>query len=44
MMYALDKFGRKITSVCAFIGAGVMAIVFANADDRNTSLWSPASS
>ena len=31
MMYALDHFGRKITSVCAFAGAGVMAIVFANA-------------
>jgi putative MFS transporter len=31
MMYALDKFGRKITSVCAFIGAGVMAMVFSNA-------------
>ena len=31
MMYALDKFGRKITSVCAFIGAGIMAVVFANA-------------
>jgi putative MFS transporter len=31
MMYALDKFGRKITSVCAFIAAGLMAIVFANA-------------
>jgi putative MFS transporter len=31
MMYALDKFGRKITSVCTFIAAGVMAIVFANA-------------
>jgi len=31
MMYALDKYGRKITSVCAFIGAGIMAIVFANA-------------
>jgi MFS transporter, putative metabolite:H+ symporter len=31
MMYALDKFGRKITSVCAFIGAGIMAMVFANA-------------
>jgi putative MFS transporter len=31
MMYALDKFGRKITSVCAFICAGVMAVVFANA-------------
>ena len=31
MMYALDKYGRKITSVCAFIGAGLMAIVFANA-------------
>jgi MFS transporter, putative metabolite:H+ symporter len=32
MMYALDKFGRKITSLCGFIGAGVMAIVFANAE------------
>jgi len=31
MMYALDKYGRKITSVCAFIGAGIMAIVFGNA-------------
>jgi MFS transporter, putative metabolite:H+ symporter len=31
MMYALDKFGRKVTSICTFIGAGVMAIVFANA-------------
>jgi MFS transporter, putative metabolite:H+ symporter len=31
MMYALDKFGRKITSIFAFIGAGLMAIVFGNA-------------
>jgi len=31
MMYALDKFGRKITSVCAFIGAGIMAMVFSSA-------------
>src|SRR6516164_702743 len=31
MMYALDKWGRKVTSVCAFIGAAIMAIVFANA-------------
>ena len=31
MMYALDKWGRKITSVCAFIGAAIMAIVFASA-------------
>jgi MFS transporter, putative metabolite:H+ symporter len=31
MMYALDKYGRKVTSVCAFIAAGIMAIVFANA-------------
>jgi MFS transporter, putative metabolite:H+ symporter len=31
MMYALDKFGRKITSVCAFVAAGIMAIAFANA-------------
>jgi putative MFS transporter len=31
MMYALDKFGRKITSVCAFVAAGIMALVFASA-------------
>jgi MFS transporter, putative metabolite:H+ symporter len=31
MMYALDQIGRKITSVCAFVAAGVMAIAFANA-------------
>jgi putative MFS transporter len=31
MMYALDKYGRKITSVCAFICAGIMAVVFGNA-------------
>ena len=31
MMYALDKYGRKITSICAFVGAGIMAIVFGNA-------------
>jgi putative MFS transporter len=31
MMYTLDKYGRKITSVLAFIGAGIMAVVFANA-------------
>ena len=31
MMYALDKYGRKITSVCAFVAAGLMAIVFARA-------------
>ncbi len=31
MMYALDKYGRKITSVCAFVCAGLMAFVFANA-------------
>jgi putative MFS transporter len=31
MMYALDKYGRKITSICAFLAAGVMAMIFANA-------------
>jgi len=31
MMYALDNWGRKITSVLAFVGAGVMMVVFANA-------------
>src|SRR5262249_33782277 len=28
MMYTLDKFGRKITSIVAFVGAGIMAVVF----------------
>jgi putative MFS transporter len=32
MMYALDKFGRKITSICAFVAAGVMAMIFASAE------------
>ncbi len=31
MMYTLDKYGRKPTSILAFIGAGIMAVVFANA-------------
>ena len=31
MMYTLDKYGRKITSICTFVGAGIMAVVFANA-------------
>ena len=31
MMYALDNWGRKITSVLAFVGAGIMMVVFANA-------------
>jgi putative MFS transporter len=31
MMITLDKYGRKMTSVCAFVGAGIMAVVFANA-------------
>jgi putative MFS transporter len=31
MMYTLDKYGRKITSVLAFIGAGITAVLFANA-------------
>jgi MFS transporter, putative metabolite:H+ symporter len=31
MMYTLDKFGRKITSIVAFLGAGIMAVIFANA-------------
>jgi putative MFS transporter len=31
MMYTLDKFGRKATSVGTFVAAGIMAVVFANA-------------
>jgi putative MFS transporter len=38
MMYALDNFGRKITSVCAFVAAGLMVIVFANATTDTTLL------
>ena len=38
MMYALDRFGRKITSVCSFVGAGIMAIVFANAQTETQLL------
>jgi MFS transporter, putative metabolite:H+ symporter len=34
MMYALDNLGRKVTSISAFIGAGIMAIVFANAGNE----------
>ncbi|HEY1921588.1 MAG TPA: MFS transporter [Tepidisphaeraceae bacterium] len=37
MMYALDRYGRKVTSISAFVGAGIMAIVFANAGS-NTQL------
>ncbi|HWS09293.1 MAG TPA: MFS transporter, partial [Xanthobacteraceae bacterium] len=32
MMYALDKFGRKITAICTFILAGAMAIAFGHAE------------
>jgi putative MFS transporter len=31
MMFALERFGRKITSTCAFILAGVFAVGFVNA-------------
>ena len=31
MMYALDKFGRKSTSIIAFIGAAIMAVLFSRA-------------
>jgi putative MFS transporter len=32
MMYALDKFGRKITAICTFVAAGLMAIAFGHAE------------
>jgi putative MFS transporter len=38
MMYALDNIGRKVTSICAFIAAGVMVTVFANATTDTTLL------
>jgi putative MFS transporter len=31
MMFALERFGRKITSTCAFVLAGVFAVGFVNA-------------
>ena len=31
MMYALDKWGRKPTSILAFVGAGIMMVIFGNA-------------
>jgi len=31
MMYALDNWGRKSTSIIAFVGAGIMMVVFGNA-------------
>jgi putative MFS transporter len=31
MMYTLDKWGRKMTSITAFVGAGIMMIIFGNA-------------
>ena len=31
MMYALDQWGRKVTAIAAFIGSGVMMVVFGNA-------------
>jgi MFS transporter, putative metabolite:H+ symporter len=38
MMYALDNIGRKITSVCAFVAAGLMAIAFANVPQGQVAL------
>src|SRR4029079_12189773 len=31
MMYALDQWGRKATAIAAFVGSGVMMVVFGNA-------------
>jgi hypothetical protein len=39
MMYALDNFGRKITSTIAFFSAGLIAIV--RATSRARSAWRP---
>jgi putative MFS transporter len=38
MMYTLDAFGRKSTSVVAFIGAGIMAVLFAKSGSDTTLL------
>jgi len=38
MMFALEKFGRKITATTAFVMAGVFAIGFANAGTDTTIL------
>lgn len=37
MMFALDRYGRKLTSTTAFIGAGIMAVVFSQVAN-NTQL------
>jgi MFS transporter, putative metabolite:H+ symporter len=37
MMYALDRYGRKITSLTAFVFAGIMAILFSQVE-TNTEL------
>ena len=44
MMYALDKFGRKITSVCAFVCAGHHGDRVRQCGKPIRSCWSPASS
>jgi len=31
MMYALDQWGRKATAIAAFVGSGIMMVVFGNA-------------
>jgi MFS transporter, putative metabolite:H+ symporter len=37
MMYALDRYGRKVTSLTAFVFAGIMAILFSQVE-TNTEL------
>jgi MFS family permease len=38
MMYALEKFGRKPTSIVSFLLAGAFAVAFANANSDNMLL------
>jgi MFS transporter, putative metabolite:H+ symporter len=38
MMFALERFGRKVTSVSAFVMAGVFAVGFVNAGTNTTLL------
>ena len=44
MMYALDKWGRKVTSVCAFIGAGIHGNRVCQCRHPRRSSWLLASS
>jgi MFS transporter, putative metabolite:H+ symporter len=39
MMFALERFGRKITATIAFVLAGLFAVAFVNTDAGGISFW-----